>query len=566
MSHNNLCSYLNSKIQREIIDFTKETEEILIEPTIEEKEYIPSENKQFGKVTVKGVSAEIDKNIKPENIKLGVSILGVDGNVAPDKPDQEKSVVPTIDEQVVLPDTGFELSKVIVNGVPTEQISITENGNFTPTYGKFFSSVNVNVPVPNLSLATATEEDVIIGKTFFSGNQDIKTGKLELLTKTVSENGTYTATDEGVAGWGKIIVEVGGEQTVEVELPSVLANQSMVYYVLANNDKILFSSDASNCGLWLYTISIKSMTQIYASGQRFQYFMQKSPTQWFIGAYNTQGILLYNTENDYCEKIYSTNNQWQYLQQVTNNKWLIGSGSKIGVLVYNSEDNSFKKINTSIGKPSYFKQVTNNKWLISCSQSETGIFLYNSEDDSFIQIYTKGDYWQYFHQINDTKWLISGTSYSVYGILQYNSQDDSIELIYNNGYNYEYFQQVSDNKYLISSNNTDGVFLYNSENNSFTQIYTSSTKWKFFQQITSNKWLIGNNTTNSTASYGLLLYNSEDDSITKIYSLGGNYDIFTLDVNNNYYISSSDKSVNPRKVYYTESTNTVTLISYSIVL
>ena len=81
MLSNESFSYLVGEIEREIIDLTKGSEEITIEPSVEEKEYLPSEGKQFGRVVAKGVTAEVDDNIKPENIKLGVNILGIDGNV-----------------------------------------------------------------------------------------------------------------------------------------------------------------------------------------------------------------------------------------------------------------------------------------------------------------------------------------------------------------------------------------------------------------------------------------------------------------------------------------------------
>lgn len=50
-----------------------------------------------------------------------------------------------------------------------------------------------SIPVPNLAAATATEEDVAAGKTFFSGNSTIKLG-----TKEVADLSSATATAEDV--------------------------------------------------------------------------------------------------------------------------------------------------------------------------------------------------------------------------------------------------------------------------------------------------------------------------------------------------------------------------------
>lgn len=68
-------------------------------------------------VLIEAVTSEIDSDIRPENIRMGVNILGVQGNVAPDKPDQEKTIYPSKEEQVVVADTGYELAKVTIKAV-----------------------------------------------------------------------------------------------------------------------------------------------------------------------------------------------------------------------------------------------------------------------------------------------------------------------------------------------------------------------------------------------------------------------------------------------------------------
>lgn len=58
-----------------------------------------------------------DSNLVANNIRLGTTIFGVEGNLEADKPDQTKTVTPTIEEQVITPDTGYELASVTVEAV-----------------------------------------------------------------------------------------------------------------------------------------------------------------------------------------------------------------------------------------------------------------------------------------------------------------------------------------------------------------------------------------------------------------------------------------------------------------
>jgi hypothetical protein len=75
--------------------------------------------------------------ITPENIREGVDILGVAGEMSGSegmKP-QAKSVTPTANEQVVLPDSGYNcLSQVSVKGIPYNETN-NSAGGVTVTIG-----------------------------------------------------------------------------------------------------------------------------------------------------------------------------------------------------------------------------------------------------------------------------------------------------------------------------------------------------------------------------------------------------------------------------------------------
>lgn len=57
-----------------------------------------------------------------------------------------KTVTPSTSEQTAVSSGAYTTGTVKVAAVPTETKSITSNGTYTPTSGKFFSSVTVNVP------------------------------------------------------------------------------------------------------------------------------------------------------------------------------------------------------------------------------------------------------------------------------------------------------------------------------------------------------------------------------------------------------------------------------------
>lgn len=89
-----------------------------VTPTTSEQTIEPDANyNALDKVVVGAVTSAIDSNIQSSNIKAGVSILGVQGNVEPDKPDQVKTANPSTSSQTITPDIGYELASVTINPV-----------------------------------------------------------------------------------------------------------------------------------------------------------------------------------------------------------------------------------------------------------------------------------------------------------------------------------------------------------------------------------------------------------------------------------------------------------------
>ena len=97
-------------------------EDIIVNPSISEQTIIPSADYDgINQVKVNAVTSNIDTDIKPENIKKGVEILGVVGTIE-DKPAepilQNKTVNPSTGKQIITADSGYDgLGNVTINEV-----------------------------------------------------------------------------------------------------------------------------------------------------------------------------------------------------------------------------------------------------------------------------------------------------------------------------------------------------------------------------------------------------------------------------------------------------------------
>ena len=88
-----------------------------VQPTTTDQTITPREGYVFSSGTVHAVTAEIDKNIQSENIKEGVSILGVAGTLKEEKPEESFNVQPTTAEQTITPTEGSVFSGGTVHAV-----------------------------------------------------------------------------------------------------------------------------------------------------------------------------------------------------------------------------------------------------------------------------------------------------------------------------------------------------------------------------------------------------------------------------------------------------------------
>lgn len=192
---------IKGKTNASIIRIYPELENIEITPTLEDQKF-KSEMYGFNEINVKGVSSYIDGDIKPEYIKEGVDILGVVGNYK----GVDSSDATATPEDILARKTAYVNNEKIegtmqeYNG-DTNVIINDKNGvvlhiankyckdditvevdsdeiNVNPTIEEqiqegLFHKVTIG-PMLNTSDATATAEDILLGKTAYVNGKKIE--------------------------------------------------------------------------------------------------------------------------------------------------------------------------------------------------------------------------------------------------------------------------------------------------------------------------------------------------------------------------------------------------------
>ena len=105
----------------------KPEERFNVQPTTAEQTITPTAGSVFSGGTVKAVTAEIDANIASNNIKEGVTILGVAGTLKEEKPEERFNVQPTTAEQTITPTAGS-----VFSGGTVHAVTSAIDGNIVP--------------------------------------------------------------------------------------------------------------------------------------------------------------------------------------------------------------------------------------------------------------------------------------------------------------------------------------------------------------------------------------------------------------------------------------------------
>lgn len=147
--------------------------ELTIIPSISEQQ---KEAGYYSNILIKAVTNEIDSNIVAENIKQGITILDIVGNVIELK-GQTKTITPTTEEQIIEPEEDYNaLTQITIEGVT----NTIDSNIIAENIKKDISILGITGTYEGLDTnsATATADNIMLNQTAYVKGELI-TGNME---------------------------------------------------------------------------------------------------------------------------------------------------------------------------------------------------------------------------------------------------------------------------------------------------------------------------------------------------------------------------------------------------
>lgn len=288
-----------------VTDVPAVVESLSIIPSTSQQTFTPASGVDgYAPVNVSAVDSTIDNNITAENIRSGVEILGVEGTYEGTViNNQNKSVIPSAIEQQITADSGYTgLGTVTVSGdsdLVSENIksgvnifgvvgNVVESNNTTTTITPTTSLQMITPDSPYNGFSSVTVDAVTnsIDKNIAAGNikKDVTilgvTGTLEEGTAinnqdiSVTTDGSYTA-DAGYTGLGTVTVTAGSVASAatqnEIAEELMLINDGATTFTLtvsptdatpvitSTTNSVVLTPSSSSGGVSVYSISVNAL-------------------------------------------------------------------------------------------------------------------------------------------------------------------------------------------------------------------------------------------------------------------------------------------------------------------
>lgn len=460
-----------------------ELEDIVVTPSTEAQDITPTKGKYFKDVKVEPVTADIDSNIQENNIRQGVTILGKTGNLAPDKPDQIKTTVPSKERQHIKADTGYELAENIVEPIPEEYEDVRDEVTEQNEYIEDITAVldGQDIGVVDVTDTTATANDVATGKMFYNANGEYieGSGKLEQTLQGIDD----ISVPEDISSIGNSYNYMGSLVTVK-------------------NDIFTFSRDSSNkrCVYYLdkankQWVVIKDRLDYYSGDESRGIFVYPDGDVYIISFSSSNDIRFFDSTTKITEDLSVTDNSYpntsfqDFLYDEKTDRLFVLSGKPY---IFNRKDRSFVKLSVngtslSVNEADYYlsNSVITDYGIFASGRRY--ILKFNEETLSFDTLYDG---------VTVTTWGFSPIYYKNIGLFftvrdtsgspihVYNPNTDSIQLAYDKYYVSTMFIS-SKNDLLVSTSSTKeeflGVLRYNKESMLFERISNTGSNMTFYE-------------------------------------------------------------------------------------
>lgn len=210
---------------RQIVGFLESKS---VSPSTSQQVIVPSQNYDgLSSVTIEAVDASIDENIQSQNIKDGVTILGVEGTYVPPAPSlQNKSVTPTTSVQEISADSGYDgLGVVSVAGVTSSIDQNITEGNIKKNVailGVVGTFEGASPTLQDKSVTPSSSQQVITADSPYDGLGQVTVGAVSLQSKSVvlSSSQQVITCDSGYTGLNEVTIPAIQLQNKSVTLGS----------------------------------------------------------------------------------------------------------------------------------------------------------------------------------------------------------------------------------------------------------------------------------------------------------------------------------------------------------